>query len=69
MIKLEDLRKDKTALSRITVEHQERLKEIGDWKIFPRTVELIARGRFALDEMNRVYLDGRPIPRGYRESE
>lgn len=47
--------------------HQNRLKEAGDWTVFPRTVEMIARGRFALDEDNRVYCDGRPVPAGFRE--
>jgi len=47
--------------------YQERLKEIGDWHIFPETIEMIARGRFALDEEKRVYVDGRPVPDGYRE--
>ncbi len=53
---------------RVVEEHQEKLKEVGDWKIFPRTIELIARGRFALDEEKRVYLDGKAVPGGYRES-
>jgi phosphoribosylglycinamide formyltransferase-1 len=48
-------------------DHQERLKAVGDWHIFPRTIEMIARGRFALDEKNRVYVDGHPAPAGYRE--
>ena len=48
-------------------EHQERLKETGDWKILPRTIEMIARGRFAFDEKKRVYVDGRSTPGGYRE--
>ena len=52
---------------RVVEEHQERLKEVGDWKIFPRTIELIARGRFALDDEKRVYLDGKAVPGGYRE--
>jgi folate-dependent phosphoribosylglycinamide formyltransferase PurN len=47
--------------------HQERLKETGDWHIFPRTIEMIARGRFALDDRKRVYVDSRPVPDGYRE--
>jgi folate-dependent phosphoribosylglycinamide formyltransferase PurN len=59
-------RKDDAFLKAVE-EHQERLKEVGDWKIFPMTVEMIARGRFALDEKNRVYVDGRPVPDGYRE--
>ncbi|MBW1773081.1 MAG: formyl transferase [Deltaproteobacteria bacterium] len=64
---LESLMKERDNLHQVANEHQERLKKIGDWNIFPRTFELIARGRFALDEKNRVYLDGRPVPQGYRE--
>jgi len=64
---LEDLLKDRDRFMQVVGEHQERLKEIGDWKIFPRTIEMIARGRFALDEENRVYVDGLPVPNGYRE--
>jgi folate-dependent phosphoribosylglycinamide formyltransferase PurN len=64
---LEDLKKDQEHFFKVVSEHQERLKEIGDWKIFPRTIELIARGRFALDEQKKVYLDGDPVPDGYRE--
>ena len=66
---LETLVKDREKLLQVTDEHQEHLKEVGDWKIFPRTIELIARGRFALDHENRVYVDGRPVPEGYREGE
>jgi folate-dependent phosphoribosylglycinamide formyltransferase PurN len=64
---LESLLKDRERLLHVVREHQERLKEVGDWKIFPRTIEMIAEGRFALDEMNRVYVDGHPVPEGYRE--
>lgn len=64
---LESLLKDRKRFLRLVQEHQERLKELGDWKIFPRTIEMIAQGRFALDEMNRVYVDGEPVPEGYRE--
>lgn len=65
-VALETLRKNKERLLEIADAHQERLKEIGDWKILPRTIELIARGRFGLDEKGRVYVDGRPVPEGYR---
>ncbi len=65
---LEILRKDEKGLIEEVRQHQERLKEVGDWKIFPRTIELIARGRFALDEGNRVYFDGRLVADGYREA-
>ncbi len=35
--------------------------------IFPQTIEMIARGRFALDEQDHVYVDGQAVPQGYRE--
>ncbi len=46
--------------------HQERLKEIGDWVIFPKTLEYLAAGRYALDEAGVVHFDGRPAPDGLR---
>jgi folate-dependent phosphoribosylglycinamide formyltransferase PurN len=63
----ETLAKDRERLEKIVDKHQGRLKEAGDWKIFPRTIEMIARGRFALDQHNRVYVDGIHVPDGYRE--
>jgi len=64
---LEELLKDRDRLLMVAEEHQKRLKKLGDWDIFPRTIEMIAEGRFAFDEQNRVYLDGTLIPDGYRE--
>jgi folate-dependent phosphoribosylglycinamide formyltransferase PurN len=64
---LESLLKDRERLNQVAQEHQQRLKEIGDWKIFPITLEMIARGRFALDQDNRVYVDDQPLPDGFRE--
>ena len=64
---LEHLIKDNRRFLRLIDQHQERLKEVGDWRVFPRTIEMIARGRFALDDQNRVYVDGHPVPDGYRE--
>ena len=66
---LESLLQDREGLLHLVKGHQERLKEVGDWKIFPRTIEMIAEGRFALDEVNRVYVDGNPVPEGYREED
>ena len=63
---LESLTLNKGRLFEISEKHQERLKEAGDWKIFPRTIEMIAEGRFALNEDNHVYVDGLPVPNGYR---
>jgi folate-dependent phosphoribosylglycinamide formyltransferase PurN len=64
---LKPLLKDRERLNQVAQEHQQRLKEIGDWKIFPITLEMIARGRFALDQDNRVYVDDQPLPDGFRE--
>jgi folate-dependent phosphoribosylglycinamide formyltransferase PurN len=63
---LEILIKDNKRFLEVTADHQKRLKEVGDWKIFPLTIEMISRGRFSLDEKNSVYVDGHPIPEGYR---
>jgi folate-dependent phosphoribosylglycinamide formyltransferase PurN len=65
---LDALVADREKLLQVAEEHQQRLKEVGDWRIFPETVEMIARGRFALDEQKQVYVDGRPVPAGYRMS-
>ena len=65
---LESLTRDRKRLMKIVEEYQERLKREGDWKIFPRTIEMIARGRFAFDEDKRLYVDGNPVPDGYREN-
>jgi phosphoribosylglycinamide formyltransferase-1 len=64
---VEMLKKNPELLKIAVEQHQGLLKEQGDWVIFPRTIEMIAEGRFALDEMNRVYVDGRHLPEGFRE--
>lgn len=64
---LEILMKKKEKLIQASEFNQQRLKEVGDWRIFPKTIEMIARGRFALDEEGRVYVDGLPVPGGFRE--
>lgn len=47
--------------------YQNRLKEIGDWVIFPKTLEYIADGKFARDSKTReLYFDGKKIPNGVR---
>jgi folate-dependent phosphoribosylglycinamide formyltransferase PurN len=63
---LEELRADPAGLRRVADEHQERLKEIGDWVIFPKTLEHLAAGRYALDEDGVIHVDGRPAPDGLR---
>ena len=64
---LERLTKDKEKFLEIVDEHQERLKAVGDWEIFPLSIEMISRGRFALDGKKQVYVDGDPVLEGYRE--
>lgn len=47
-------------------EHQNLLKEVGDWIIFPRTLEYLADGRFSQDDQGNLYFDDKPIPNGLR---
>jgi len=67
-ITLEDLRKpeNKQFLIKLCEDHQDKLKRAGDWQIFPLTLQLIAEGRFAIDERMNVYFDGSLIKDGYR---
>jgi folate-dependent phosphoribosylglycinamide formyltransferase PurN len=44
--------------------YQNRLKQIGDWKIFPQTLEFIANGRFAMNEKKQLYFDGKKVNNG-----
>ena len=58
-----------TSMSRAVFEdlaraHQQRLKEQGDWKIFPKVLELIAEGRYGRNEEDSLYLDDMYIPDG-----
>jgi len=67
-IKLDDLKKpeNKYLLEKIADEHQNKLKEIGDWVIFPLAIEYIARGYLGYDENLNLYFKGKPIPNGIR---
>ncbi|MHA1252031.1 MAG: phosphoribosylglycinamide formyltransferase [Candidatus Helarchaeota archaeon] len=67
-IKLEDLKDPKNSelLEKISDEHQDKLKQIGDWKIFPKALEYIARGFLEHDENLNLYFKGKPIPMGIR---
>jgi folate-dependent phosphoribosylglycinamide formyltransferase PurN len=55
---------DRPLLRRIADEHQDRLKERGDWVIYPRALEYIGRGRFGFDGNGVLQFDGRPAPEG-----
>jgi phosphoribosylglycinamide formyltransferase 1 len=58
-VTLEKLREDKELLKSVVEEYQDRLKRVGDWVIYPLTVQMISEGRFSL-ENGLVYLDGKP---------
>jgi len=64
-VTLDQLEKDKALRSRVVDEHQDRLKKMGDWVIYPLTVQLIAEGRFSLGP-DGVYFDGEKAPRGVK---
>jgi len=66
---LDALLKNRDRFMEAADKNQQRLKETGDWRIFPKTVEMISRGRFALGKDGKIYVDGRPVPNGYREAE
>lgn len=66
---LDELTADPDRLREVVDQHQERLKERGDWVVFPLTMELIGQGRMALDENGVAYLDGKPYPGGVRPSD
>lgn len=67
-ITLNELKKpeNKELLKKISEEHQNKLKEIGDWEIFPLTLQWIAEGRFGIDKKRNIYFDGKMIKKGYR---
>lgn len=44
-------------LDEIAHEYQERLKERGDWVIYPETINMISNGRMRIDS-NKLYVDG-----------
>jgi folate-dependent phosphoribosylglycinamide formyltransferase PurN len=57
---------DRSALAKVEAENQDRLKEQGDWVIFPLTLRYLAEGRFTRGEKGRLFFDGDRIPHGYR---
>lgn len=57
---------NKDQVKTIANQHQNRLKEVGDWVIFPKTLEYIADGRYSQDEQGNLYFDGTPVPQGVR---
>jgi folate-dependent phosphoribosylglycinamide formyltransferase PurN len=64
-LSIKELEEDKKLRNKVVSEYQSQLKEQGDWEIFPMTIQRISNGRFGLGP-NGVYLDGKPIPEGFR---
>jgi Glu-tRNA(Gln) amidotransferase subunit E-like FAD-binding protein len=57
---------NKSVLEEIVRAHQERLKEKGDWIIYPLTLRMVSEGRYAIDQKGNIYVDGQLMPFGYR---
>ena len=60
------LEKEKEILNRIVSQHQNELKEFGDWIIYPLTLQMIAEGRFALNGCENVYFNGKKTECGHK---
>jgi len=57
---------DKEIVKRVEQYNQNKLKENGDWIIFPKTIEMIAAGRFGYDDQGNIYFDNKPVPKGHK---
>ncbi|MDP4039257.1 MAG: formyltransferase family protein [Candidatus Pacearchaeota archaeon] len=55
---------NKDQVNSVSDVHQNRLKEVGDWVIFPRTLEYLADGRYSQDEQGKLYFEDKPISQG-----
>jgi folate-dependent phosphoribosylglycinamide formyltransferase PurN len=44
--------------------HQDRLKRVGDWEVFPNTLTALADGAYARSEQGILHYKGKPIPNG-----
>ena len=53
-------------MKKIASDHQDRLKEQGDWIIYPKTLEMIGEGRYAVNGQGNVYVDNVLAPNGIR---
>ena len=67
-ITLEKLKNDqnKELLKSLTETHQNELKTIGDWVIFPLSLIYLAKGLISIDDKGFVYIEGKPVPKGLR---
>jgi folate-dependent phosphoribosylglycinamide formyltransferase PurN len=56
--------RDEESLKKAEKLNQDKLKQHGDWVIFPMTLLFIADGRYAKDDSGNLYFDGKAIPNG-----
>ncbi|NVM01133.1 MAG: formyl transferase [Candidatus Helarchaeota archaeon] len=63
-VTLDSLKKEETAelLNQIADSHQDKLKELGDWVIFPKTLELLAQGLIEKDDKDKIFINESPAP-------
>lgn len=65
-VAVEQTNPDAQNMKEFADKHQNELKEKGDWMIFPKTLEYIAKGRYSKDFNGNLYFDGKPIPYGLK---
>ncbi|MHA1796959.1 MAG: formyltransferase family protein, partial [Candidatus Helarchaeota archaeon] len=53
---------NKAILEEITDKNQDELKRVGDWIIFPKTMEYLARGLIEIDKNDKIFIDGKMAP-------
>ncbi len=59
-------RDNEEQVNSVSDQHQDKLKEFGDWIIFPKTLEHLARGRYSRDEQGNLFFDSSPVPFGIK---
>lgn len=57
---------DEELVDKVAGENQKRLKEAGDWVIFPKTLLYIAEGMYTRDVNGNLHFYGKPIPNGIK---
>ncbi len=65
---VEDLKspQKRNLVEELSRKHQDELKKVGDWVIFPLSLIYIAKGLVAIDEKGMLYIENQPKPHGVR---
>jgi folate-dependent phosphoribosylglycinamide formyltransferase PurN len=58
---------NKEDLGKIVEKNQDELKRKGDWLIFPKTLDLIAKEKILIDKQGNLYFNNQPIPEGIKK--